>query len=117
MRKTAGKCLLQIAALLRRNLKPAAGADSVDRLPIGLRRGGDVMSALEPALDLDARHARVGEVIDQVIRRQILRRQQIRLFAKILDFAIDDQIVWKLGTPAPHCPRLGKLLLRQAIRW
>ena len=50
----------------------------VDRGAVRLRRRGDVLRALEPALDLEAAHAEVGQLADQVVRRQVLRAEQVR---------------------------------------
>ena len=55
----------------------------VDGGAVGLRRRGDVWAALEPALDLEADHARLRQRLDEVVGRQVLRAEQVRPVAEV----------------------------------
>ena len=87
--------LFEIASLLFADLEPLPMGSGVQRPAVGLRGGGDVVGALEAALDLQTRHAQGGKVADQVVRRQVLRGEQVVLVAQRLVFAVDDQLVWQ----------------------
>ena len=51
--------------------------EPVEKRAIAARHRGDVFGLLLPALDLEAADARVGEVGEVVVRREILARDQI----------------------------------------
>src|SRR3954468_18611733 len=51
------------------------------------------MRALQSAFDLKARDTQAREVADEVIRRQILRAEQVRLISEIARTSVHDQLV------------------------
>src|SRR4051794_7987382 len=64
VREPAGKALGQLQLLLARNLEGLMARGRIDRGAVGLCGRGDVVRTLEPALDLEAGHAEVGQLAD-----------------------------------------------------
>ena len=58
---------------------------------------GDVLGRLEPALDLQARHAQLDQLRDQVVRGKVLRAEEILSLVQVHELAVADDLV---GHPA-----------------
>ncbi len=99
--EAARETLLQVEFPLAGEFKGAVLIGGIERRAIRLRRRGDILGALESPLDFHAAHPRADQLVDQVIRGEVLRAEQIGDVAKLASFAIDDQLVGQaagLGT-------------------
>ena len=67
--------------------------DLVQRLPVDPRDVGHVFGALEPALDLQRRHAGAHEVGEDVEAGKILRTQQVAAVAEVHRPAVGHELV------------------------
>ncbi len=65
----------------------------IDRRAVRLRGCRHVMRALQPSFDLEAADAERGEIGDDIMRREILRAEQVSLIAEIAHGAIDAQLI------------------------
>src|SRR5690242_13744930 len=65
----------------------------IDRGTVRLRGRGDVVWALQAALDLEAAHAQLREIFDEVVRGEVLRTEQVRFLAEVAHLLVDDQLV------------------------
>ena len=75
----------------------------VDAAAIQARRRGDVVRALEAALDLERAHAELDQTRYGGARFQILRREQVGALAELPQHVVDHELVRKaagLGTSA-----------------
>lgn len=93
--KTAGEGLGEIELLLAGNFKGAVLDGGVEGRAVGLRGGGDVMGAFQAAFDFERADATFDEVADQIMSRQILRREEIGFIAKIPFLAVDEEFIGK----------------------
>jgi len=117
-RETARETLRQVLLLPRRQCEWPRSQRRVEGCAVGLRRHGHVLGALQPPLDLQARHAQPSQLADQVVGRQVLRAEKIGVVAQVAPPAVDDQLVGHaagLGALAPVGAASTQGLARQAL--
>jgi len=119
--ETSRKAQLKVAAqlhLLVRRDRSAFSRELIEPLAIGVRHRGDVGGVLQPPFNLEAGDPRIHQIRQQLPGGQILRRQQITLFAEVELLAIHDQFVGEaagLGTFAAIGAPLAQGFAGQAL--
>src|SRR5262249_10141631 len=89
----AREALLEVERLLGREREAPAAEGSVEGGAVGAGRGGDVVRALETALDLEAGDAGADEVGEEVVSREILGREEVGAVAEVARSVVDDHLI------------------------
>jgi len=91
--EAARKDLSQVLLLRIRYLESPLDQRRIQGRPIRLRRGRHVLRRLEPPLDLETAHPRPHQVIDHVVRGQILRAEEVRFVSQVALRSVHDQLI------------------------
>ena len=92
-REPSGKREFHLLDIAGREGHRSAGDGRVDRPAIVSSDVGDVLRRLQPTLDLERRHPGRKQLRRKGVGRQILRREQISLVAKIHILAVAEKLV------------------------
>ena len=93
MGEAARKALGKLKFLMMGKDEGPVGGKGIDGRAVGLGGGGNVLGALEPALDLEAANAGAGQLGDHVVGGKVLRAEEIGFIAEVADRAVDDEVV------------------------